>query len=158
VESHRQQTARAGHHARRLRTLRVKTPGELAGVVELIRGGACDLRSVALDHEGGNLHVPLVRSATRASPVDEPVAHELIVRRVVEFSVENAAGTRWFELDGVTYDPHSRQLTIRSTRGLQFLLTVDRLDLACITGGKPRRLRTPEPAAAAPGPVFPCDS
>jgi len=124
-----------------VRTLRVKTAGELPGVVGLVRGRSCDVRSVALDHEGGKLHVPLRHPDTRPSPV----AYELIVRRVVEFSVGDAAGSRWFALDDLLYDPHSRQLRIRSNRGIQFLLTVDRLDVALrITGDKSRRLRMPE--------------
>jgi hypothetical protein len=110
--------------------VQVNTVGGLAGMVARLRGWTCDLHFVALDHEGGKLHLPLrERPAPRArrrrsSPL------ELIVRRVVEFSIEGTAGVRWFDLDDLAYDEETRRLSICSASTVRFLLTVEHLDIA----------------------------
>ena len=118
-------------------TLRVVSPDALAEVVRLVRGRACDLGSVALDDQGGNLHVPVW---DRAAPPVHPGASsrngtrrggsgELVVRRVVEFSLEGSEAIRWFDLDGLVYDDDTRRLAIVSNGALRLLVTVERLDL-----------------------------
>jgi len=123
---------------RRGRTLRVVAPDDLAEVVRLVRGRACDLRSVALDDQGGNLHVPVSERAAPSvhfGPASRPGPRrggggELVVRRVVEFSLEGSEAIRWFDLDGLVYDDHTRRLAIVSNGALRLILTVERLDLA----------------------------
>jgi hypothetical protein len=56
-------------------------------------------------------------------------AGELIVCRVEEFLVEGAVRTRWFELDGLIYEPRTRRLSIGSGGRSQFALTVECLDV-----------------------------
>lgn len=122
---------------RRGRTLRVVAPDALAEVVRLVRGRACDLRSVALDDQGGNLHVPL---SDRAAPPGHgrPSSRngarrggggELVVRRVVEFSLEGSEAIRCFDLDALVYDDHTHRLAIVSNGALRLIVTVERLDL-----------------------------
>ena len=64
-----------------------------------------------------------------ALAVGRGAAGELIVRRVEEFLVEGAARTRWFELDGLVYEPTTRRLSIGSDGRSQFALTVEGLDV-----------------------------
>jgi hypothetical protein len=116
---------------------KVKAAGELAAVAELVRGRGCDLKSVVLDDAQGVLHVPVldrsVVPAGRRPAVEDrraaQVASELVVRRIVEFSIEDAAGTEWFDLDAIVYDESSQRLSIRSTSPFRFVLTVDDLDV-----------------------------
>jgi hypothetical protein len=112
--------------------------GELAAVAELVRGRGCDLRSVALDDEQGVLHVPMLdrsvavpgRRAAAGQRRAAQVTAELVVRRIVEFSLEAATGTDWFDLDAIVYDEASQRLSIGSTSPLRFVLTVDDLDVS----------------------------
>ena len=101
----------------------------LRDVVRRTRGWSCDVRGVALDDQSGKLHIPFVEKVDRRSPSGRMAAGELIVRRVEEFAVEGAARTRWFELDGLVYEPATRRLTIGSDGRSQFALTVEALDL-----------------------------
>jgi hypothetical protein len=117
--------------------VKVKAAGELAAVAELVRGRGCDLKSVVLDDAQGVLHVPVldrsvVRAGRRPAVTQRraaQVASELVVRRIVEFSIEDAAGTDWFDLDAIVYDETSQRLSIRSTGPFRFVLTVDDLDV-----------------------------
>lgn len=107
-------------------TLKAGTSGELKELADLVVGRTCDLRSVALDHQGGKLHVPLVDRSGGSGPVSE-----LIVRGVVEFSSRVADGaSRMFDVDGLSYDRRTRRVSIRSRGGLDLLVTVERLDVA----------------------------
>lgn len=133
---------------RRGRTVRVVAPDALAEVVRLLRGRACDLRSVALDDQGGILHVPV--SDRAAPPGPRPSSGngtrrggggELVVRRVVEFCLEGSEAIGWFDLDGLVYDGHTRRLAIMSNGSLRLIVTVERLDL---------RLRLREGEATSP--------
>lgn len=120
---------------RRGETVRVVAPDALAEVVRLLRGRACDLRSVALDDQGGNLYVPVSDRAAPAGPRPSPRnggrrgGAELVVRRVVEFALQGSEAIRWFDLDGLVYDDHTRRLAIVSNGPLRLILTVERLDL-----------------------------
>ena len=115
---------RSAEQLRRVRLLRAKTPDELREVLAVVRGRACDLSSVALDDQGSKLHIPVQGDVPRRS------GGELIVRRIVEFSMADSTGIRWFDVDGLTYDPHTRQLLIQSSSPIRFLLTVEHLDVA----------------------------
>lgn len=105
--------------------LKARTSGELTEIAGLVVGRPCDLRSVALDDQGGKLHVPLGDHAAGGGG-----GAELIVRRVVEFSVAAPRGSRVFDVDGLTYDPRTRRISVRSDRGFDVLVTVERLDVA----------------------------
>ena len=117
--------------------VKVKAAGELAAVAELVRGRGCDLKSVVLDEANGVLHVPVLdrsvvgagRRPAVAPRRDAQVMSELVVRRIVEYSVEGAAGADWFDLDALVYDRASQRLSIRSTSPFRFVLTVDDLDV-----------------------------
>jgi len=117
--------------------VKVNAVSELAAVAELVRGRGCDLKSVVLDEAEGVLHVPVLdRSVVRAGRRPArgqrraaQVASELVIRRIVEFSIEDAAGTDWFDLDAIVYDEASQRLSIRSTSPFRFVLTVDGLDV-----------------------------
>jgi len=88
------------------------------------------VRAVALDDQSGKLHVPLLAKVDRRSPKAGAVAAgELIVRRVEEFQVEGDARRRWFELDGLAYEPATRRVSIGSNGRSQFALTVEELDV-----------------------------
>ena len=102
---------------------------ELRDVVRRARGWSCDVRSVALDDQSGKLHIPFVEKVDRRSPSSRMAAGELIVHRVEEFVLEGAARTRWFELDGLVYEPATRRLSIGSEGRSQFALTVEALDV-----------------------------
>lgn len=106
----------------RMTTLCATTKDDLAEIAALVRGRACDLRAVALDHQGGKLHIPVVAGQAPGT--------ELIVRRIIEFSIEDPEATRWFDLDRLSYDRRSQRLSIHSSGPLEFRLTVDRLDVA----------------------------
>jgi hypothetical protein len=82
---------------------------------------------VALDDQSGKLHVPLF--SDRRSSTGRVAAGELIVRRVEEFVVEGATRRRWFELDGLLYEPVTRRVSIGSGGRSQFALTVEDLDI-----------------------------
>ena len=100
----------------------------LAAIVRRARGWTCDVRGVALDDQSGKLHVPLLAKADRRSS-GRIAAGELIVRRVEEFLIEGATRRRWFELDGLAYEPATRRVSIGSDGRSQFALTVEELDI-----------------------------
>src|SRR5882724_3955490 len=114
---------------RRSTAVNATAAGELRDIVRRTRGWTCDVRGVALDDQSGMLHLPFVEKVDRRSPSGRLAAGELIVRRVEEFLVEAAARTRWFELDGLLYDPATRRLSIGSDGRSQFALTVETLDV-----------------------------
>ena len=87
------------------------------------------MRAVALDDQTGKLHVPLVVKVDRRSSPARVAAGELIVSRVEEFLVEGATRRRWFELDGLAYEPATRRVSIGSDGRSQFALTVEKLDI-----------------------------
>jgi hypothetical protein len=114
---------------RRSTTVDARTVGGLRAIVRRARGWTCDVRSVALDDQAGKLHVPFLEKAERRSPSARVAVGELIVRRVEEFLVEGAARNRWFELDGLLYEPATRRVSIGSDGRSQFALTVETLDI-----------------------------
>jgi hypothetical protein len=105
------------------------TPDGLRAIVRRARGWACDVRGVALDDQAGKLHLPFLEKVDRRSPSSRVAAGELIVCRVEEFLVEGAARTRWFELDGLLYEPATRRMSIGSDGRSQFALIVEALDI-----------------------------
>lgn len=111
-------------------TRRVQGANDLDVLVGLIRGRACDLHLVALDDQSGRLHIPILRSRGSKRSPGRSVEGELTVRSVVEFSLAGSTSVRWFNLDGLSYQQRTHQLAISSDRALQFLLTVERLDVA----------------------------
>lgn len=111
------------------------TPNGLRSILRRARGWSCDVRAVALDDQSGKLHVPLLERADRRSPSSRAAAAELIVRRVAEFLFEGAASrTRFFDLDGLAYEPATGRLTIASDGRSQFALTVEALDVTLRIG------------------------
>lgn len=105
------------------------TVPELKAVIRRARGWVCDVRGVALDDQSGKLHLPFLEKHDRRAPSARISAGELIVRRIEEFLVEGAMRSRWFELDGLLYDPATRKLSIMSDGRSQFAVTVETLDL-----------------------------
>jgi len=101
----------------------------LSAIVRRARGLTCDVRAVALDDQTGKLHVPLLAKVDRRSSPARVAAGELIVSRVEEFLVEGATRRRWFELDGLAYEPATRRVSIGSDGRSQFALTVEKLDI-----------------------------
>ena len=101
----------------------------LTAIVRRARGWTCDVRAVALDDQSGKLHVPLLAKIERRSSTVRVAAGELIVSRVEEFLVEGATRRRWFELDGLAYEPATRRVSIGSDGRTQFALTVEELDV-----------------------------
>ena len=101
----------------------------LRAIVRRARGWTCDVRGVALDDQTGKLHVPLLEKVDRRAPSVRVAAGELIVRRVEDFLLEGAARTRWFELDGLAYEPATRRVSIGSGGRSQFAVTVEALDV-----------------------------
>jgi hypothetical protein len=114
---------------RRPAAVNATTLDGLRAIVRRARGWTCDVRGVALDDQSGKLHLPFLEKAERRSPSARNAVGELIVRRVEEFLVEGAARTRWFELDGLVYEPATRRLSIGSDGRSQFALTVEDLDV-----------------------------
>jgi hypothetical protein len=115
--------------ARRPATVNATTVDGLRAIVRRARGWTCDVRGVALDDQHGKLHLPLLEKVDRRSPSVRVTAGELIVGRVEEFLIEGATRTRWFELDGLAYEPATRRLSIGSDGRSQFALTVEELDV-----------------------------
>jgi hypothetical protein len=116
--------------ARRSSAVNAKSPAGLRSILRRARGWMCDVRGVALDDQSGKLHVPLLDRPDRRSPSRRVPAGELIVGRVEEFLFESAAArSRWFELDGLGYEPGTGRLTIVSDGRSQFTLTVETLDV-----------------------------
>ena len=110
--------------------VKAKCPDGLRSILRRARGWTCDVRGVALDDQSGKLHVPLLEKPDRRSPSRRVPAGELIVGRVEEFLFEGAAAcSRWFELDGLGYEPATGRLTIVSDGRSQFTLTVETLDV-----------------------------
>lgn len=110
--------------------LNAKSPTALGSILRRARGWTCDVRGVALDDQTGRLHVPLLEKTDRRSPSRRVPAGELIIHRVEEFLFEGAAARkRWFELDGLAYEPATGRLTIASDGRSQFALTVETLDV-----------------------------
>ena len=101
----------------------------LTAIVRRARGWTCDVRGVALDDQSGKLHVPLLAKVARRSSIIRIAAGELIVSRVQEFQVEGATRRRWFDLDGLAYEPATRRVSIGSDGRSQFALTVEKLDI-----------------------------
>ena len=87
------------------------------------------MRAVALDDQSGKLHIPLLAKVDRRSSSVSVAAGELIVRKVEEFLVEGASRRRWFDLDGLAYEPATRRVSIGSDGRSQFALTVEELDI-----------------------------
>jgi hypothetical protein len=111
-------------------TVDARTSSGLRQILRRARGWVCDVRGVALDDQSGKLHVPLVEKPDRRAPQRRVPAGELIVRRVEEFLFEGASSrSRWFELDGLAYEPATQRLTIASDGRSQFALTVETLDV-----------------------------
>jgi hypothetical protein len=106
-----------------------RSPRGLTAIVRRARGWTCDVRAVALDDQSGKLHVPLLEKVDRRSSTVRIPAGELIVRRVEEFLIEGATRRRWFELDGLAYEPATRRVSIGSDGRSQFALTVEELDV-----------------------------
>ena len=120
-----------GNDGPRSNALNAKTPSGLRNILRRARGWSCDVRAVALDDQSGKLHVPLVERADRRSPSTRIAAAELIVRRVEEFLFEGASSrSRFFDLDGLAYEPATGRLTIASDGRSQFALTVEALDVS----------------------------
>jgi hypothetical protein len=101
----------------------------LTAIVRRARGWTCDVRAVALDDQSGKLHVPLLARVDRRSSSVRVAAGELIVCRVEEFLIEGATRRRWFELDGLVYEPATKRISIGSDGRSQFALTVEELDV-----------------------------
>jgi hypothetical protein len=114
---------------RRPTVVNATTVAGLRAIVRRARGWTCDVRSVALDDQSGKLHLPFLEKVDGRSPSVRVPAGELIVRQVEEFLVEGAARTRWFELDGLVYEPAIRRISIGSDGRSQFALTVEALDI-----------------------------
>jgi hypothetical protein len=111
-------------------SVNAKTESGLRSILRRARGWVCDVQGVALDDQTGKLHVPLLEKPDRRSPSVRHAAGELIVGRVEEFLVEGpATRNRWFELDGLVYEPATGQLTIASGGRGQFGLIVETLDV-----------------------------
>jgi hypothetical protein len=106
-----------------------KTSSGLRAIVRRARGWSCDVRGVALDDQAGKLHLPFMDRVDRRPASTRVAAGELIVRRVEEFLVEGATRSRWFELEGLLYEPGTRRLSITSDGRSQFALTVESLDI-----------------------------
>lgn len=123
---------------RRTDALAASIPSALAELAELLRGRVCDLGQVALDDQGGKVHIPVLErldgagagSISTDRPPGERVAGELVVRRVVEFSVEGAGAGRWFELDALVWDGVTRRLSVTSTGPLRLHMGVEGIDVA----------------------------
>jgi len=115
---------RPSHNAVNARSVR-----GLTAIVRRARGWTCDVRAVALDDQSGKLHVPLLAKVDRRSSTGRVAAGDLIVSRVEEFVVEGASRRRWFELDGLAYEPATRRVSIASGGRSQFALTVEELDV-----------------------------
>jgi hypothetical protein len=116
--------------ARRSSAVNAKNTNGLRSILRRARGWTCDVRGVALDDQSAKLHVPLLEKVDRRSPSRRVPAGELIVHRVEEFLFEGAAArSRWFELDGLGYEPATGRLTIASDGRSQFTLTVETLDV-----------------------------
>lgn len=109
--------------------LNARTPHGLKAIVRRARGWTCDVRAVALDDQSGKLHVPLLERVDGRGPSCRVAAGELIVRRVEEFAVEGATRRRWFDLDGLAYEPATRRVSIAAEGRSQFGLTVETLDV-----------------------------
>jgi hypothetical protein len=110
--------------------LSAKTPDALRSILRRVRGWTCDVRGVALDDQSGKLHVPLLEKADRRSPSRRAPAGELIIGRVEEFLLEGAATrSRWFDVDGLVYEPGTGRLTITSDGRSQFSLVVETLEV-----------------------------
>jgi hypothetical protein len=109
--------------------LNARSARGLSAIVRRARGWSCDVRAVALDDQSGRLHVPLLARVDRRSPGERVGAGELVVKLVEEFVVEGATRRRWFELDGVVYEPATRRVSIRADGRSQFVLTVEELDV-----------------------------
>ncbi|MCA1846757.1 MAG: hypothetical protein LC792_26905 [Actinobacteria bacterium] len=123
------QTQRERADGRRNAAVNAQTPSGLKDILRRARGWTCDVRAVALDDQSGKLHVPLVDRSDRRSPAGRAAAAELIVRRVEEFLIEGPARTRWFDFEGLTYEPATRRILIGSDGRCQFALTVEALDV-----------------------------
>jgi hypothetical protein len=115
-----------------------RSPRGLTAIVRRARGWTCDVRGVALDDQSGKLHVPLLTKVDRRSSIVRVAAGELIVSRVEEFQVEGATRRRWFELDGLAYEPRTRRVLIGSDGRSQFALTVEELDVTLRIRPQPR--------------------
>jgi len=118
--------------------LNARSPRGLNAIVRRARGWTCDVRAVALDDQSGKLHVPLLAKVDRRSSTGRVAVGELIVRRVEEFLVEGATRRRWFEFDGLVYEPATRRVSIGSAGGSQFALTVEELDVTLRIRPQPR--------------------
>jgi hypothetical protein len=101
----------------------------LKAIVRRARGWTCDVRAVALDDQSGKLHVPLLEKVDGRSPAGRVAAGELIVHRVEEFLIEGATRRRWFDLDGLAYEPATRRVSIGADGRSQFGITVEELDV-----------------------------
>jgi hypothetical protein len=93
---------------------------------------------VALDDQSGKLHVPLLEKGDRRPASTRLAVGELIVRRVEEFVVEGPARTRWFDLEGLVYEPASRRISIGPDGRSQFTVTVEALDVSLLIRPQPR--------------------
>lgn len=105
------------------------TASGLRAIVRRARGWSCDVRGVALDDQAGKLHLPFFARVELRPASTRVAAGELVVRLVEEFRVEAATRTRWFELDGLLYEPRTGRLSIASEGRSQFALTVESLDV-----------------------------
>ncbi|MCA1844374.1 MAG: hypothetical protein LC792_14530, partial [Actinobacteria bacterium] len=113
----------------RRNALDARTPSGLKAILRRARGWTCDVRAVALDDQSGTLHVPLIVRNDRRSPAGRSAAGELIVRRVEEFLIEGPARARWFDFEGLAYEPATRRVSIGSDGRSHFALTVEALDI-----------------------------
>lgn len=124
-------------------TLRVTVPDDLSRITALIHDRWFDLDSVVFDHEAAQIRVPVLnrrpgsgrlrRLLSRSGEVEPTIEAELLVRGVRDCSIDDQAGIRWFDFNGLRYDPTAHRLSIECNVPLEIVATVEDLDVTVTT-------------------------
>ncbi len=111
----------------------------LDAINEAIHDQWFDLDRLAHDRERSEVRLTLYPGRTRGrvgfvtgAPLDDdlpPPIGELIIGAVEDVEVVDDAGTGWYEVDRVTFDPDACQVVVRATIPLEITVRVRELDV-----------------------------
>lgn len=120
-------------------TMRATVSDELRHIADFLHDRWFDLEDVKFADARSELRVPFLdrrpgsgrfRRRLGRAETGPQVAGTLVVSHVVSYSIDDRAGVRWFDFDWITYDEHTRCLSIRSNIPLEMLIAVEDLNVS----------------------------
>jgi hypothetical protein len=129
-----QDLARTGHYSW------VTSEAELTHISSLLHDEWFDLDAMVRDPQSAEVRIRVYPSRRRkgrwriwgerapVAPLPEPIG-DLVIRRVVDVQVNDAAGIGWFDVGGIAYDQTVSCVTLRSNFPLEIMVRVEALEV-----------------------------